>query len=534
MADAGTLARPSKLVLRTIGAKVLAALAVVIVALLVINTVAYAGLTSAQERAEDAYEHSLVPIVALSEIQRSYQGDRARVIQYGIADEETRAELRSELVERRQDLDAQIEAYRDNAVSQDAVDDIDAALDAYYDAALDTLIPLADAGDAAGFATYFQETIRPLTTDVVEAIQAEATGQADRAAAENTEGSAEIASTVVRMLVVGVLGVVLSVVFVLLLTRSITRRMHVLRGALERAAAGDLTPPPAVGGNDEIATLAQTLSVTLERQREVIAGVTETSAWVASAAQELSAGSGQVAAGAEETSAQAGVVAAAAEQVSRNVQAVAAGAEQMGASIREIAQNAAEAAKVAAQATAATKDANEAVSRLGSSSEEIGNVVKVITSIAEQTNLLALNATIEAARAGDAGKGFAVVAGEVKDLAQETAKATEDIARRVEAIQADTTGAVGVIGLIDQIVAQINDFQLTIASAVEEQTATTNEMSRSVSEAAAGSGEIAANITGVAASASQSSQTLGQIGSSVEDLARMAADLRARVSAFTY
>jgi methyl-accepting chemotaxis protein len=177
---------------------------------------------------------------------------------------------------------------------------------------------------------------------------------------------------------------------------------------------------------------------------------------------------------------------------------------------------------------------NSQVTRLGDSSAEIGNVIKVITSIAEQTNLLALNATIEAARAGEAGKGFAVVAGEVKELAQETAKATEDIARRVEAIQQDTTGAVSAIGQISEIIANINEYQLTIASAVEEQTATTSEMASSVTEAATGSGEIAANITGVAESASASSQTLGEMGSSIQELAQMATELRNRVSAFKF
>jgi methyl-accepting chemotaxis protein len=206
----------------------------------------------------------------------------------------------------------------------------------------------------------------------------------------------------------------------------------------------------------------------------------------------------------------------------------------MGASIREIAQNASHAAKVAGQATEAAASTNEQVARLGESSIEIGNVVKVITSIAEQTNLLALNATIEAARAGEAGKGFAVVAGEVKELAQETAKATEDIARRVEAIQADTTGAVGAIGEIGTIIASINDYQLTIASAVEEQTATPTEMSRSVTEAATGSGEIAATITGVASATAGNTEVLEQMGASISELARMSEDMRLRVSAFRY
>ncbi|MBA3782385.1 MAG: methyl-accepting chemotaxis protein, partial [Nocardioides sp.] len=172
------------------------------------------------------------------------------------------------------------------------------------------------------------------------------------------------------------------------------------------------------------------------------------------------------------------------------------------------------------------------VSKLGTSSQEIGNVVKVITSIAEQTNLLALNATIEAARAGEAGKGFAVVANEVKELARETANATEDIARRVEAIQGDTGGAVEAIREIATIITSINDYQLTIASAVEEQTATTSEMSRNVAEASAGSGEIASNIAGVAAAADTTTQSVTQTLDAINELARMSNDLRSEVGRF--
>ena len=307
-----------------------------------------------------------------------------------------------------------------------------------------------------------------------------------------------------------------------------------LKASVDAMASGDLTHEPAIDRRDEFGRTAAALTQALRSLRSTLAGVGEVSDAVAAASEEMSASGAQVASGAEETSAQAGVVAAAAEQVSRNVQAVAAGAEQMGASIREIAQNAHEAARVAAQATDVAASTTVTVARLGSSSQEIGAVVKTISAIAEQTNLLALNATIEAARAGEAGKGFAVVAGEVKELAQETAKATEDIGRRVEAIQADTAGAVAAIEQISQIVAGINDYQLTIASAVEEQTATTTEMSRGVLEAASGSTEIAANITGVATAASTTSEVVGQMDAATREIAQMSADLRARMAAFSY
>jgi methyl-accepting chemotaxis protein len=237
-------------------------------------------------------------------------------------------------------------------------------------------------------------------------------------------------------------------------------------------------------------------------------------------------------ASAEETSAQAHAVSSAAEQVSANVNTVAASAEEMSASIHEIAASAHEAAAVAGRAVETASATNETVRQLGDSSAEIGLVIKVITAIAEQTNLLALNATIEAARAGDAGKGFAVVANEVKELAKETSAATEEIGQKIEAIQGDARAAMTAIDAITEVIGRINDIQGTIASAVEQQTATTNEITRHVTEAAGGAGEIAANVTGVAQAAQDTSSGASSVQASALDLARLAEELNLTVSRF--
>lgn len=186
------------------------------------------------------------------------------------------------------------------------------------------------------------------------------------------------------------------------------------------------------------------------------------------------------------------------EASDKNIQSVASATEEMAASIGEIAGNANQAAKVVNRAVEVTNQTNRTISELGESSTEIGNVVKLITSIAQQTNLLALNATIEAARAGEAGRGFAVVANEVKELAKETARATEDISSKIAAIQTDTHGAVRAISEIHSIISEVSEIAASIAGAVEEQSSTTTEMSRSVTEVAQASGEIMNAVTEVA------------------------------------
>ena len=263
-----------------------------------------------------------------------------------------------------------------------------------------------------------------------------------------------------------------------------------------------------------------------EEMANILEQVNTNAGTLASSAEELTAVSTQMASNAEETSSQASVVSAASEQVSKNVQTVATGVEELTAAIREIAKNASDAARVSQEAVSTAAIANATIGKLGDSSLEIGKVIKVITSIAEQTNLLALNATIEAARAGEAGKGFAVVANEVKELAKETAKATEDISRKIEAIQGDTQGAVNSIRQIGEVIAQINDISNTIASAVEEQTATANEMSRNVAEAAKGTSEIAQNITSVAMASQNTSQGAANCQQAAAEMSRMATELQ--------
>jgi methyl-accepting chemotaxis protein len=511
--------------------KILAMVLVSVVVAATVGVVAIILFGRLGDRVSAVNERGLKPVAQLAEVRRWVLQTRVDALADDTVDASSHAAYLSDVDK----VNAALATYTSgNDYDATQVAAFQTAWQKYTTIVGGDLLALARKGDWTAYNQLRNSTIKPLAVQYNNALtaleqQQAATAQHEVAAARSAANTGRTA-VVVLLLVGGVVAVALG----LLLAGRIVRRVQQVSDVLGRLAEGDLTGSVPVTSGDELGAMATNLNTSLTALRQIVGSVGSHAVDLARSGDDLRQVSVRISGSVDAVTGQTTEVSRNADLVSQNVQTVSAGAEEMTASIQEISQNTVRAAEVARHAVELASSADATMAKLGESSTEIGKVINMITSIAEQTNLLALNATIEAARAGDAGKGFAVVAGEVKDLAQETARATQNISRLIDSIQTDSGAAVAAIQEITGVIDQINDFQTTIASAIEEQTATTNEMSRNVSQAAAGTGQIAGNITSVAAATQTTSAGMTEAGRSIDGVAQMAADLRDLVRRFRY
>ncbi|WP_432523295.1 methyl-accepting chemotaxis protein [Kineococcus sp. SYSU DK006] len=520
---------------RKVGTRILAVVALLALVAVAVGAVGVKSLASTSAGTEKLYDQNVMGLVERGHVHQEQIKSRMLVANHAVSqDAESMATYDQKIADTDADLDEAAAAYEALGLRGQRADwqEFTAALAEFRAVRDEQMLPLSRANDLAGYQRVRDDVAQPVIermAGALDRVEEYEQAQARAVVADNEHTYTAARTSTVAVLVVGL---ALGVALALFVSRMIVSALRRVAHAVDGMAEGDLTRPIAVSTSCELGQMADSLRRAQRGVGEAVQAIAESAGTLAASSEELTGVSARIAASAEVASTQADVVAASAGRISANVQTVAAGSEEMGVSIAEIAQNAGQAAEVAATAVGEARATNATVARLGQSSAEIGSVVKAITAIAEQTNLLALNATIEAARAGELGKGFAVVAGEVKELAQQTARATEDITRRVAVIQDDSAEAATAIGRISETIERINSFQVTIAAAVEEQTATTSEMNRNVGDVAVGADQIAAGIHGVADAARTTTDGVARSQQAAAELAAMAAKLQTVVGTF--
>ena len=482
-----------------------------------------------QDASERVFANHFEPTTVIAGVNDDIQRYRARAMRHMLDDSpETMAKMESEAAERAASAEARLNRYAELKTDpqvREEITRIKAQWAEFSSKITTSVFPLSRTGKKADAYAAYNAVAKIFSAVNADVDELTANGIKDARADARTASAAAASARRAGQLAL-LLGLVVASLLGVVVARGIVRPITRMLKALEEVAKGKLDQAFMADSSDEIGAIATSLSGTFAGIRAALAGVSQNANALTEASQEVASVSQNMAGAAEESSSQANMVSAAAEEVSKNIQTVATGAEELTSTVKEIARNVSEASRVASSAveTVATTDAT--IAKLGVSSAEIGTVLKSITAIAQQTNLLALNATIEAARAGEAGKGFAVVANEVKELAKQTAAATEDISKRIEAIQADAKSAVAAMATIGAVVRQINDIQGSISTAVAEQAATTNEINRNVGEAAKASAEIAKNISGVAQAAGETANGAGAGQRAASNLSSMAGSLQ--------
>nr|WP_296066337.1 methyl-accepting chemotaxis protein [uncultured Actinoplanes sp.] len=364
-------------------------------------------------------------------------------------------------------------------------------------------------------------------------------GELDDGMAAEVQAASDLgvasARTSIWIIALALLAAVLITVVAALRTLGVIRRpLREMLAGLRAAAGCDLTVRVPVARRDELGAMAEALNGAMASIRDTVAATAARVGTLTEASGDLRTLAGELDSSAEATSTQAQHADASARHVSAAVNDMTIATDQLSASIRQIARQTSSATDTTRAAGENASRTAEAVGRLSEASREVGDIVRLITGIAEQTNLLALNATIEAARAGEAGKGFAVVAGEVKDLAQETARATADITAKISAMQEMTTGTADAIAAITEVIAQIDDGQRTIAAAVEEQSSTTDLMVRNVGDVSAAAGEISGTVSGITRSTEATAEGANTTRTSAERVSSAAGEIQTLIGRFRY